>query len=386
MPGGVILGQGAKLSAKEAAMKGILALVKMAIRSAVKYEAKGFSRLAADSQISADMRHRQLSKKGDALIKAFEKEADTSVTGLSFSLAVAQVFSEANAFTTLSGDDLLDSLMEMIPVIDMAVDRKYQKYLEKAHSSPDTAIGDFLQTSVGVAENWHQSVTWGGTYKRLQTLLRNKLQAKENAQKALAKRLKGLEAQNTQLIGQLERAIGELKVMIGKFVKADRRADKVEVKIDRAAETFTASSNNFDMVMDQYERLLENGAATWQGKIYRRKDREALQNVMWGYQKQMKAASARREHLNNYHDRLETWEEGYEKHLYKKLTEIRELHWQLWTVRDELQLKNGKKPDRKAKVPRLEIPWRMGDGYPKLRTECYPFTLRVPKTQAAAQQ
>lgn len=383
MPGGALLGQGAKLTAKEAAKKGIMTLIKMAIRAATKYEAKGFSRIAADGQIGQDMRHRNLSKKGDRLIKAYEKEADAPVTGLSFSLAVAQVFSEANAFTTLSGDDLLDTLFEMIPLIDFAVDRKYQKYLEKANSSADTAVGNFLQTSVGIAENWHKCVSWKNTYKSLQAQLRGKLQAKEDAQKALAKRLKGLEAQNTQLIGRLERSISELKIMIGKFVKVDRRSDNIERELREISRKLNASNDNYDLVMGQYDELLKRGVTSWKGKIYHRKDREALQSILYSYEKKCNAANKRRKSLDSSHDKLESWEQAYEKHLYKKLAEIRELHWQLWSVREELHLQNGKKPDRKAAVPRLEIPWRMGDGYPKLRSECYPFTLRLPRSHEA---
>lgn len=384
MPGGAVGGQVAKTSARELAKKGIKSLINIALRTTVKSQSRQYARNMMDREIGGDTQDLDLTKKGELLMKAYEREADKPITGLPFSLAIAHVFAEANAYTTLDGHALLDTLLEMIPIIDMAVDRKYQRYLEKANKSADTAAVNFMSTAAGVAEGWVACVYWPRTYAKLCAKLRGKLQAKEDAQKALIKKLKGLEAQNTQLIGQLERAIGELKVMIGKFVKTDRRADKIEIKIDRAAETFTASSHNFDMVMDQYERLLENGAATWQGKIYRRKDREALQNVLWSYEKEMKAASAQREHLNTFHDRLESWEESYEKHLYKKLSTIRELHWQLWTVRDELNLQNGKKPDRKAKVPRIQIPWRTESGYPKLRSECYPFTLRVPKTQGAA--
>lgn len=380
MPGGAIGGQVAKASAKELAKKGIKSLINIALRSAVKSQSRQFARNAMDRDIGKDTQSLELTKKGDLLLKAYEKEADKPVTGLPFSLAVAQVFTEANAFSTLDGNALLDTLMEMIPIIDLKVDRKYQRYLEKVNRSADTAVLNFMSTAAGVAEGWYECVSWTNTYKNLRTKLRSKLQAKEDRQKALVKKLIGLEAQNTQLIGQLERAISELKVMIGKFVKVDRRADNIEIELSKTSKVLTASSNNFDMVMGQYERLLEKGLATWQGKIYHRKDREALQNVLWGYEKKKKAAQARHDKLDTRHDKLENWEDAYEKHLYRKLADIRELHWKLWTVREELNLQNGRKPDRKAKVPRLEIPWRMGDGYPKLRTECYPFTLRVPKT------
>jgi len=44
-------------------------------------------------------------------------------------------------------------IMVLIPIIDLAVDGKYQAHLKTANSSVDTAVGNSLQTRVGLSEN-----------------------------------------------------------------------------------------------------------------------------------------------------------------------------------------------------------------------------------------
>lgn len=374
------IGKITSVAAKEAAKKLIKELIGVAINEALKAEAYGISNALIDGEISRDMRHRQLTKKGKELQKAFGKHADAAVTGLSFSLAVANVFAEANRYPMLPADDLLDTLKSMLGTIDHAVDREYQKYLEKINKSGTAAkIGNAIHLVAGVPESWAESLDWKPIYKKLQADLRTRLQKLENERVKRIEVQKGRVALKKQIQFKLVNALADLRKMIGIFVQMDRDANIVEGWRKESLRKWKINLKKLDQGTEQHRIFHKKGIVFWEGEVYRKGDHKKFVEVIKTYaQKEMKFNREYKRH-NCKHEKMEDKAEAFEKRLFNKLAQIRDLHWQLWKVRSELKLKTGKEPVRALKLPPIEVPWRLKTGYVQFRTNTYPFDAGRPR-------
>ncbi|WP_420415046.1 hypothetical protein [Roseibium sp.] len=379
MPVGKIFSEGTKAAAKEGAKKLINELIGLAINEALKAEAYGISKALADTEISRDMRRRQLTKKGKELQKAFGKHADAAVTGLSYSLAVANVFGEANRYPMLPADDLLDTLKGMLGTIDTAVDREYQKYLTKINESgPPAKAGNVIHLVAGVPESWANSVDWKPIYKKLQADLRARLQKLENARVKRIEVQKGRNALKDQIQFKLVNALADLRIMIGKFVQMDRDADIVEGWRAESQRKWKINLKKLNQGTEQHRKFHEKGIVFWEGEVYRKKDHKKFVSVLRSYVTKENKTHKTYNQYNTQHEALAKKADAFEKRLFNKLAQIRDLHWQLWKVRSELKLKTGKEPIRALKLPPVDVPWRLKTGYVKLRSDTYPFDTAVP--------
>ncbi|WP_415715730.1 hypothetical protein [Roseibium sp.] len=365
--------------AKKGAVELIKQLIGVAITEAFKAEANGFTRIMVENEVSRDMRHRQLTKKGEKLVKEFEKHADAAVTGLSFSLAVAHVFGEANRFSLVPADGLLDTLHGMLGKIDFAVDREYQQYLERVDKAGVVAkTGNVVHNVFGVAETWHWNISWNPIYFKLKRDLRRQLQALEDARLQRIKTQKGREALKTQISAKLTTSIQELKVMIGKFVEIERKSTTWERESTRHLDSWHATRDILHRGTLEYDRLKKKGIVAWENEVYQKKDAAALREILRGYSRTMRRESRDYHDANAKFEALEKQEDSMEKKLFAKLAQIRDLHWQLWKVRKELNQTKRQEPLRSLDgLPPLDVPWRMPSGYVKLRVDAYPFRLNA---------
>ena len=378
------IGKAAAAAIKKATISLVKELISLAITEGFKQEAMAISQTSVRGEIDRDARHKMLTKKGKQLEQKVDNAADTPITGLSFAMAVQQVFVEARAYTTIDTAKLLDILIGMIDPIENAVDWKYQGYrknVAKELGKAGTFIDD-VSTALGVSENWHQSVNWTGTYTRLRVKLRKQLQAAEDARNKAIAATKGYRSLKAQVGIKLQQSLAELRRMIVKFVNMNRKLKSSSQSIGRSKDELQGLRHRFYLAGKQDKLLMRSGAASWKGEIYRMKDRKRLQEVITGYENKIKSGVKSRKSAMTSRKIQRTSNIKFEVGLYRKLRRIRDLHWQMWQVDAKLKIAEDSEPRRDlGGIPPMTVPWRSGENV-MLRNDTYPFNVdRLPASR-----